>query len=164
MHARTDSLIQSGGNYNPVLARWFRLLEIASSQGKHQMQNGAPLHLIIGCGFVIIPVQIHIRTHTIVPYEVFAFVSRNKRKVLLHLFAGENQTLLLRRNALLLLHALLDAVHFVGGLDIDLDLLAGERLPKWPGMVSDARIDHHICLRFFYLHFDQHIACELRFL
>lgn len=46
----------------------------------------------------------------------------------LHLFAGEDESLLLRRNALLLLDALLDAVHFVGGLNVDLDLLAGERL------------------------------------
>ena len=45
-----------------------------------------------------------------------------------HLLAIEDEPLLDGRDALLLLDALLDAVDRVGVLDVDLDLLAGERL------------------------------------
>lgn len=40
----------------------------------------------------------------------------------------ENQALLRRRNALLFLDALLDARDGIVGLDVDLDLLSGQRL------------------------------------
>lgn len=48
--------------------------------------------------------------------------------IYIHLLAREDQTLLLRWNALFLFDALLDAIDFVGWLNIDFDLLAGERL------------------------------------
>lgn len=104
----------------------FRLDGLAASQRQHQMEHGAALHLVVGSGLIVIPAQ-----------GGDLSLSRNaqqqtetNRRSHAHLFAGEDQPLLLRRNALLLLDALLDAVHLVGGLDVDLDLLAGEGLHK----------------------------------
>uniref|UniRef100_A0A2M4C575 Putative secreted protein n=2 Tax=Anopheles marajoara TaxID=58244 RepID=A0A2M4C575_9DIPT len=48
--------------------------------------------------------------------------------IVVHLLSGENQPLLLWRNAFLLLYALLNPVHFVRRLDVDFDLLAGQSL------------------------------------
>lgn len=45
-----------------------------------------------------------------------------------HLFAGENQSLLLWRNALLFFDALFDTVHFVCWFDVDFNFFAGQRL------------------------------------
>lgn len=46
----------------------------------------------------------------------------------LHLFTGENQALLLRWNAFLLLNSLFDAVYFICWLDVNLNLLASQCL------------------------------------
>ena len=48
--------------------------------------------------------------------------------VVAHLLAAKDQALLRRRDALLLLHSLLDARDGVVALDVDLNLLAGQRL------------------------------------
>lgn len=45
-----------------------------------------------------------------------------------HLLAGKDEPLLLRWDAFLLLHPLLDSVHFVRGLNVDLDFLSGQGL------------------------------------
>lgn len=47
----------------------------------------------------------------------------------IHLFAGKDQTLLLRRNSLLFFNTLLDAINLVSGLDVDFNLLARKCLP-----------------------------------
>uniref|UniRef100_T1E3G5 Putative secreted protein n=1 Tax=Psorophora albipes TaxID=869069 RepID=T1E3G5_9DIPT len=72
---------------------------MTSTQRQHQMQHGTTLHLVVLRRFVIV-----------------------------HLLAGENQTLLLRGNAFLLLHPLLDPIHFVRGFNVNLDFLSGEGL------------------------------------
>lgn len=46
----------------------------------------------------------------------------------LHLFAGENESLLLWWDSLLLLDTLLDSVHLVRGLNVDLNLFPGQGL------------------------------------
>lgn len=48
----------------------------------------------------------------------------------IHLFSGENETLLLRWNAFFFFNTFFDAIDFVGGLDIDFDFFASERLMR----------------------------------
>lgn len=53
----------------------------------------------------------------------------NKHKYFdVHLFSGENETLLLRWNAFFFLDAFFDAIYFVRGLDVDFDFFASECL------------------------------------
>ena len=58
-----------------------------------------------------------------------------QRSSILELFAGEDQTLLIRGDALLVLDLRLDVVDGVAGLDIEGDGLTGEGLDKnlWAG-------------------------------
>lgn len=55
--------------------------------------------------------------------------------IIVHLFTTKNEPLLCRRNAFLLLNAFLDPLNLVCWLNIDFDLLAGERfyLDQHPG-------------------------------
>lgn len=46
--------------------------------------------------------------------------------LIIHLFSGEDESLLRGRNALFLFHTLFNSLHLVRGLDVDFDLLAGE--------------------------------------
>jgi len=54
------------------------------------------------------------------------------------LFPGENQTLLIRRDALLILNFGLDIVNGVAGLDVECDGLTGERLHEDLHTTSEA--------------------------
>lgn len=73
----------------------------AAAQRQHQMQHRAAGDLVV-----------------------------RRRLVVVHLLAGEDEPLLRRRNSLLLLDALLDPLDLVRRLDVDLDLLAGQRLRR----------------------------------
>lgn len=53
-----------------------------------------------------------------------------KRAAVFQLLAGEDQTLLIRRNSFLILNLCLDVVDRVRGLDLESDRLASERLHK----------------------------------
>jgi len=48
--------------------------------------------------------------------------------LIIHLLSGENQSLLLRGDPLLLLHTFLDPLYLIRRLDVDLDLFSSERL------------------------------------
>ena len=52
------------------------------------------------------------------------------------LLSGENQTLLVRRNAFLVLNLRLDIVDGVGGLHLEGDGLSGQGLDDWMARVS----------------------------
>lgn len=83
------------------------------------MQDGTTLHFVVGGGFVIIPAnetkQIRIKSLLTALRHIFKS----------HLFAGKDETLLLRRNSFFLFDPLFDPINLVRGLDIDFDLLAG---------------------------------------
>merc|ERR1719323_2266019 len=71
----------------------------ASSQRKDQVKNGASLNLVV-----------------------------SRRLLVVHLLSREDESLLRRRDPFLLLNSLLDPLDLVSGLDVDLDLLASQRL------------------------------------
>lgn len=81
------------------------LLASAVAQRQHEVQDRAPL-------YVVLPGLL---------------------RIVVHLLAVENEALLHGRDALLLLHTLLHALDGVRRLDVDLELLAGQRL----------HLDHH---------------------
>jgi len=54
----------------------------------------------------------------------------SKSTTILELLASENQTLLIRRNALLVLDLLLDVLDRIRGLDVESDSLAREGLDE----------------------------------
>lgn len=80
------------------------------------------MHFVVGRGFVVVPGKENKRRRC----ENSRSIARSYSA--LHLLSRENESLLLRRDALLLLHTLLDPVHFVRGLDINLNLLSGQGL------------------------------------
>lgn len=53
---------------------------------------------------------------------------RIRKSIRLHLFSRKNETLLLRWNAFFFFDTLFDAIHFVGGLDVDFNFFASECL------------------------------------
>ena len=61
-----------------------------------------------------------------------------RRFLVVHLLPAENQPLLYRRNALLLLHALFDSIVGIGDFEVELHLFAGEGF----------HFDHHLCENF----------------
>jgi len=83
------------------------------------VKNGSTLHFVVRRGFIVIPGGDRMRN------KLKSMTNSQKDS---HLLAGENKTLLLGRNAFLFLHALLDAIYLVRGLNVDLDFLAGQGL------------------------------------
>ena len=81
------------------------LITGAAAQGQHQVQHGPASYRVV------------LRTLVVAPASATV-----------HLLAAEYQALLHGRDALLLLDLLLDLRDKVRGLNVDLDLLAGERL------------------------------------
>ena len=98
---RTESRVMADSRRVEMIWRFGSSFDsvATTTQCQHQMQHRTAGHLIIV-----------------------------RRLVIVHLFAGEDQTLLGRRNALLLFDSLLYSLDLIGWLDIDLDLFAGQSL------------------------------------
>lgn len=101
-------------------------LQTSSPQSQHQMQHGTTLDLVVGSGFIVVPMEVDQK-------RISQFLTLKKKvSNYLHLLSGKDESLLLGRNTFLLLDTLLDSVHFVGGFDVDFNLLASQSL-MWGG-------------------------------
>lgn len=102
----------------------------ATTQRKHQMKRCATFESVFCCRFVVRPVvrrPVNICSPT--SPCLSAVVARCSSYALgysSHLLPTIDQPLLNRRDSLFLLHMLLDLLHGVCGLDVQLDLLACE--------------------------------------
>ena len=70
---------------------------LAATEGENEMEDGTAEDFVVGRGLLVV-----------------------------HLLPGEDETLLGWRDPLLLLHALLDPLDLVRGLDVDLNFLSGK--------------------------------------
>lgn len=115
---------------SPSSTRSTRLAQ-PTPQRKHQMQRRASLKLVLLRRLVVGPVT-RVSAPAAIPLRPAPHGIYSISVLYSHLLPSINQPLLLRRDALLLLHALLDPRDFVVGLDVQLDFFAGEGAdPGW---------------------------------
>jgi len=108
----------------------------SSTERQNQMQCCAAFEGVVGCCFLVDPVTRTWRllaTHSLWRWSLSLSLSGSLRQVGVmvsaknaHLLSSVDQTLLYRRDALLLFYLLLDLGHLVVVLDVQLDLLARE--------------------------------------
>lgn len=109
----------------------------SATQRQYQMENGTSLDLVVRSGLIVVPANtieteeiIRTAAARMIDATTVVMVRETFTNEYVHLFAGENEPLLLRRNALFLFDTLLDPVDFISWLDVNFDFFAGQCL-QW---------------------------------